>query len=175
MFCYIFVFSLVINFINPQNRIEFKVTESTYALYMSSDAYINNIAKLLPEKQSSANTPYGFYIGNLEKANTSPLLAGILTIVIKKDENEEKIFSACAVVDLTQNRQGMALFCENQKEYDSIEFAPRDFDNIRIEGIESIKFVSSVIEGKNTETNGDSLNNCNGKYMVLILALLLFI
>ena len=174
MLCYIYIFTLLLSLVSSETNYELKRTDSSYALYMKSDEYKNNVGK--NEGVSDLSTENGFYIAKLENKNSGDLTEGkgSLTITIKKNdsqENENKATINCTVMDLSSFGQGIALFCPNNDEYDSIEFTPEDSDTIKIEGIAQIKFGLSTATGN----NGSPSIMENGKYMVLLLALILFI
>ena len=174
MLCYIYIFTLLLSLVSSQTNYELKRTDSSYALYMKSDEYKNNVGKTAGV--SNLSTDNGFYIAKLENKNSGTLTAGTgtLTITIKKNDsqsNEKKVQVDCYVMDLSSFSQGIALFCDNSEAYDSIEFTPEGTDSIKIEGITQIKFGLSTATGD----NGSSSIKENGKYMALLLALILFI
>ena len=152
---------------------ELKRTDSTYALYMKSDAYKNNMDKTVLASFNKETYPYGFYIGKLEfKSNTNSIaFGGTLSIKITKKDaqvNEQMASVACSGMDLSSHGQGICLFCLNTYDYDSIEISPQTGDSISIEDYSKIQISDSV-------PNGDSMVNFNAKYLFLILGLLLFI
>ena len=170
------LYSLIICFllfsIASSANIELKKTDSTYALYFKSDAYINNMDKTILTEYNKDKYPYGFYIGKLEaKSSIQPGLVGTLGIKITKKDaqvNEQIVSVTCSVMDLSVAGQGISLFCLNNIDYDSIEISPQTSDTISIENYSKISFTDSV-------PNGDSMINFKAKYLFFILGLLLFI
>ena len=130
---------------------ELKRTDSTYALYMKSDAYKNNMDKTILETYNKETYPYGFYIGKLGWKNSSAgkllRFVGTLRIkVTKKDAqvNEIKESITCHGSDLSDGGQGICLFCLNTNDYDSIEISPQTGDSITIEDYSKILITVSV-------------------------------
>ena len=154
--------------------IELKKTESTYGLFFKSDAYANNMDKRMLASYNKDIYPNGFYIGNLALKNSNKLQVptGQLTIKITKNDaqtNDQKFQIVCNAVDLTQYNQGIALYCLNENDYDSITISPDNSDTIKIDDADKIKISDSLPTSNN---NGDSISFFKGKYLLLALALL---
>ena len=155
--------------------IELKKTESTYGLFFKSDVYAKNMDQTMLASYSKEKCPNGFYIGNLALNNSNQFqqgASGKLTIKITKNDaqtNEQKFQIVCNAFDLTQYNQGIALYCLNENDYDSITISPDNSDTIKIDDADKIKISDSLPTSNN---NGDSISCFKGKYLLLALALL---
>ena len=169
MFRYILISSLLFALVSSQANLEW--TDSTYALYMKSDEYKNNIEKQVPGS-SALTYSNGFFIGKLKNKDSGTANgAGTLTITVKKNENEKKSTVVCGIMDLSVANQGICLFCNNGDEYDLIKLTPGSTDTIKIEGIEKITLSdSSSAAGKNKSSFLKVANDIG-----ILFALFLFI
>ena len=151
---------LSFQFTLSQQIYEFKRISSTIALYMKSDTFINSIEKNLLYYYYNPN---GFYIGNLALKNTKDIYyTGYLTIIVKNNNDtftkEENITVPCDIRDLSSKNRGMALFCLNVIEFDTIELSPHENDTIIIEGYEKIKFTETETDDEGAIMKIDKKN-----------------
>ena len=156
------IFLFVIN-VSSEFVMQFETTEKTFAYYMNSTLF-QNLKKEIGIPGMYTYT-YGFFIGNLKKSFIGESNGDLGIKIIQKNGQAANKQARCTETEYILKGYNYVLLCDAKEEFGSLEISPQDSDTIEIQGYSNIKFT--------VDENYSS--GLKGKYIALILVLLLFI
>ena len=164
---HILLFFLFLNLVSSDNipGMEFQASDSTIAYYMDSKLFQELKKKIII---SGYDYKYGFFLGKLEKITKTEDNGDLGIKVIKKNGQSVTKQARCTTSYYTEEGLHYVLFCNVNEEFASLTITPQAEDTIVIQGYDKIKFTTD-------DNIDDSSSILKSKYIVLIVALLLFI